>query len=132
MIPYDSLPRYPSLTKAVDQALWLSFAHRVEGSSYGAIQSNEGDYLIVPLSHPTFKGETFEKLPKGYGFISYEHIQCIRNDQDPLPHWEAITGAFSVTEDSLFFGRNIHYQSQMIILSTILHLEKVVQNSCVS
>lgn len=91
----NKLLRHPSLTKALDHAVWLNFSHRVEAKEFGVIQSSHGDYLVVPKKHPTFKGEAFEKLPKDYANISYEHLKMIGMDEDYVGIWEELRGVFS-------------------------------------
>lgn len=97
----EKLIRYPSLQKAVDHALWLTFKNRVKGHSYGAILSIEGDYLVVPKDHPTFKGEGFETNPVDYSAISYRDIRQIRQDAEQLPHWEELFGMVSTMDGEL-------------------------------
>ena len=97
----ENLIRYPSKQKALDHALWLTFKNRVEGLKYGAILSIEGDYLVVPQKHPTFKGEEFEILPQTYAFIPYQAIKQIRQDVAPFPHWEVLYGTFSTMDGEL-------------------------------
>lgn len=97
----EKLIRYSSRQKALDHALWLTFIHRVKGQKYGAILSIEGDYLVVPIDHPTFEGEPFEQLPVSYSNISFTDIGQIRQDAEQLSHWEELLGAFSVMDGQL-------------------------------
>ncbi len=92
------LTRHPSRRKAIDHAMWLTFEHRMDNIHYGVIESIEGDHLVVPVEHITFKGEKFEELPSDHSEMTYDHIQRIRMAYEPLPHWEVIAGMLSITD----------------------------------
>jgi len=97
----NKLPRHPSKQKALDHALWLNFKHRVQGHTYGVIQSAKGDYLVVPTDHVSFQGEAFETLPENHADMDYSQIRQIGMDEDPLDHFEDIRGTFSVMDGEL-------------------------------
>lgn len=40
-------------------------------------------------------------LPKDYSEITYRHLDSIRQDEDPLPHWESITGMLAVMDGEI-------------------------------
>jgi len=85
--------RQPSLEKAIDRAIWLNFAYRLDKTVFGVVQSVKGDYLIVETNHSTFKDEQFEVLPLDYSNMDYNHIKHIRMQEEPLNHWEEIVGS---------------------------------------
>lgn len=114
--------RQANLEKATDHALWLNFKHRVEGKTFGVIQSIEGDYLISDINHPSLKGETFEVLPKDYSNMTYTHIRHIGMDENPLTHFEEIKGMFST----------MHGEILRFILSHKIPLEKFIRNELAS
>ncbi len=93
--------RQPNKEKAIDLAVWLNFKHRVEGKSFGVIQSLEGDFIIISPNHPTFKDEEFETLPDHYGDMNYKHIRNISMDVEPLDHWEEIKGSFATLDGEI-------------------------------
>lgn len=97
----NKLPRHPNLTKALDHAIWLNFNHRAEAKKFGVIQSSDDGYLVIPTDHPTFKGEQFEKLPKDYSNISYEHLKMIGMDDNYVGMWEELRGVFSTMNGEL-------------------------------
>lgn len=101
--------RQKSKIKALDEALWLNFKNRVSKETVGVVESIEGDYIIISPEHPTFKGDTFEILPKNYKAMDYEHIKSIGSDLSPLPHWEAIDGMIS-TMDGEILRFILHYK----------------------
>ncbi len=109
--------RQPSLEKAIDQALWLNFKNRVNGKTFGVIQSIEGDYIVSDINHPSFKDEVFETLPKDYADMTYNHIKHIGMDENPLTHFEEIKGMFSV----------MHGEVLRYILSHKIPLEKFIR-----
>ncbi|MBF97416.1 MAG: hypothetical protein CMI36_00355 [Owenweeksia sp.] len=90
-----SFTTYYGKHKAFDLAVWLNFEHRLKSEEFGAIQGANEQYLVVPTDHPSFEGEKFEKLPNSYRNMTYDHIQQIAMDYDPLPFWEIIRGMMS-------------------------------------
>ena len=42
-----------------------------------------------------------DKLPQDHSDMNYDEIRHIRMDYDPLPHWEELTGTFSVMDGEL-------------------------------
>jgi len=101
---------YESKQKAIDQALWLNFSHRVENKRFGVVKFVTGDYGVTPilLHNEEQRKLQFEKLPQGYTDMDYTNIQHIREDQDPLNHWEGLYGAFA-TLDGEYLRFLLHY-----------------------
>lgn len=95
------LLRQPNKQKAIDFAVWKNFKHRVDGKRFEVIQSVEGDFLIVPPNHPTFKDEEFEELLNDYANMDYKHIRNIYMDIDPLHYFAEIKGMISVMDGEI-------------------------------
>lgn len=98
---YDALVRHADRQKALDDALWRNFINRTGQKRFGVVQSIKGDYLLVPLPNEVFTRGEYEKLPKHYRKMSYEQIQQIRMQYDPLGHWESLSGMFSTATGEL-------------------------------
>jgi len=104
MVKSKELPeRYYHLQKAFDRALWLNFSHRVQGEVFGVIPSHQRGYLVAPTSHPTFKREEFIHIPEVHSYqqMSYQDIEQIRSDTEPLYFWEHIYGMFSSVDGEI-------------------------------
>lgn len=102
--------------KALDLALWQNHNHRFN-DNYVIIASDNGNYTVLQKDLKAFKEQDFEKLPVDYSKMSYKHIQDIRTDYDPLPHWEEIAGMFSTA----------HGEVLRFILSAKVPLEKFIR-----
>ncbi len=62
---------------------------------------NTSLFKSTSLLHYPFKGEQFEELPSDLSAMTYDHIQRIRMAYEPLEHWEAIAGMFSVADGEI-------------------------------
>jgi len=113
----EKLLRFSYKQKAIDKALWLNFEYRIKNKTFGVIQSAKSDYLVVLKNNIMFEGGVFEKLPNNYLKLSYQNIQIIAMDDDPLNHWEEIRGMLSVLD-----GELLRY-----ILHTKIPLEKFIR-----
>ncbi|WP_299117537.1 hypothetical protein [uncultured Winogradskyella sp.] len=109
--------RQPSLEKAIDEAIWLNFKHRIKNKTFGVIQSIEGNYIITDVNHPTFIDEVFETLPLNYADMTYNHIKHISQDINPLSHFSEIKGMLSV----------MHGEILRYILSHRIPIEKFIR-----
>jgi len=105
-----------SLQKAIDLAIWQNHNHRFD-DNYGVVLSSKGDYMVYQTDHPSFDKSEFETLPVDYIKMDYKHIQQIRMDDDPLPHFEEIAGMFSVA----------HGETLRFILNTKIPLKKFIR-----
>jgi len=101
---------YESKQKAIDQCLFLNFSHRVEGKRFGVVKFVTGGYGVtrILLNNEEQRQLKFERLPQNYVKMEYTHIQSIREDIDPLDHWEGICGTFS-TLDGEYLRFLLHY-----------------------
>jgi len=93
--------RHQNKNKAIDHALWLNFENRTTDKVYGVIQSIEYDYLVIPINHPSVRGETFEVLPDTYATMDYDRIAEISADVNPLWFWEELKGMFATANGEL-------------------------------
>ncbi|MGY8909793.1 MAG: hypothetical protein ACKVIG_08035 [Flavobacteriales bacterium] len=100
----------------MDHAIWNNHNHRFE-DNYGAVLSSEGDYIVCKTDHSSFEKSEFEALPVDYSKMDYQHIQQIRMDVDPLPHWEEIAGLIST----------IHGETLRFILGTQITLKRFIR-----
>ena len=106
-----------SLQKALDEAVWINFRHRVTRYLVGVIQSVEDGYILAHPDHSAYENEHFEVLPSDYSDMSYDHIASIGMDEDPLQHWEEIRGAFQILDGELL----------RFILAKKVPLEKIIR-----
>jgi len=90
---------YENKQKAIDQCMWLNFSYRVEGKRFGVVKFVTGGYGVTPYLPETPRRKLkFEKLPQDYEDWEYTHIQSIREDAEPLDHWEGICGTFATLD----------------------------------
>lgn len=101
MDAYKDLPRYADMQKALDDALWRNFTNRTKPERFGVVKSIQGDYLVVPVPNEVFAKVEYFKLPKSYRKMSYQQIQEIRMQFDPLNHWESLSGMFATANGEL-------------------------------
>ena len=73
--------------------------------------------MVVPTNRPTFDTSEYKKMPRNYSKMKYRHIKQIRMDDNPLSHWEELTGMFSVA----------HGEILRFILSAKIPLEKFIR-----
>lgn len=92
--------RFPSKQRAIDQALWINFKSPNK-LPFGVVESAEGDYLVVPSTHPTFEADEFEQLPTSYVNMDYRHIRSIFIANNPLDHWAQLIGMLQVQSNEV-------------------------------
>ena len=109
---------FSNLQKANDCALWLSFTHRVRKELFVVVHGPDEDYVVMRKSD-ALELELSAIGPKfhDYSQLNYSDIEAIRIDEDPLKHWEEITGAFATMD-----GEFLRY-----ILKAKIPLEKFVK-----
>ncbi|WP_299884296.1 hypothetical protein [uncultured Lacinutrix sp.] len=110
------MTRFPNKQKAIDLAIWQNHNHRFD-DNYGVVLSSKGDYMVFQTDHPSFSKSEFENLPVDYKKMDYNHIQQIRMDADPLPHFEEIAGMFSLA----------HGETLRFILNTKIPLKRFIR-----
>lgn len=85
---------HKSLQRAIDTALWMNFKYRKEKRSYQVVHDKKTKlYQVVPQKGR--RRSSFIEKPENYLQMSYKHIESIRYEVEPLPHWEVIMGLFS-------------------------------------
>ncbi|MCQ4138792.1 hypothetical protein [Chryseobacterium sp. EO14] len=93
---------YEEQQKAIDQAVWLNFKHRIQNQHFGVLDAPEDQFAVAnQLMLEDLEMEFHYPLPEDYTKMSFEQIQKIRSDEDPLSHWENLVGMFSVADGEL-------------------------------
>lgn len=88
--------------KAIDHALWFNFKYRIAGIVFGVLHGPDNNWAVCEEATANeMEMEFLDILPKGYSKITYDDIRHFRMDRSPLPHWEAITGMFSVADGEI-------------------------------
>ena len=111
-------------TYTIDDAVYRNFMLRDKGIvAFHAIGRNDQENMVVSddvlelmenmIIHPLF-GD--------YVDMTYDHIDCVAQDRDPLPHWAEIKGMISVTD---------HHCLRFIILHKI-PVEKLIRHQLAS
>tara|TARA_R110002124_G_scaffold17532_3_gene73509 strand:+ start:388975 stop:389406 length:432 start_codon:yes stop_codon:yes gene_type:complete len=88
--------------KAIDHALWLNFKYRIANIKFGVLHGPENDWAVCEQATADEMEMTFlNVMPEDHSNMSYRDIRHIKMDRDPLPHWESITGMFSVADGEI-------------------------------
>lgn len=107
--------------KAIDYATWLNFKHRIKGKNlFFVIDSPNGDSAVVSEDiWEAFMEEGYSHALLGdYLDLSYEQLDVIAKDDDPLEWWSQLRGAFSTMD-----GEILRY-----ILEKKIPLEKLIRH----
>lgn len=85
-----------SKQKAKDLALWKTFQERKQNRMYKVAGNEDSGYYIIPISKPvkSIKDASYAK-------IEFKAIKEIRTDTEMLPHWEKVTGLFTVADGEI-------------------------------
>lgn len=114
---------FESKQKAIDHVVWLNFKYRVAGLRFGVIDGPDDNWAVCEDATAQDIGMSFiDNLPDDYAKLSYEHLDTIRNEQDPLPFWEEITGLVSVADSEIL----------RFIISQKLPLEHIIRHELAS
>lgn len=94
---------YPDLDKALDRAVWLQFNYRTVPKTFVVYDGPEDNFAVSDLqtAEEMDMELSFYPLPESYGNLSYENLQVIAKDNDPLSHWEDLLGRFATMEGEL-------------------------------
>lgn len=112
---------HASLQRAVDIALWMNFKYRMDKRSFGVIQDKKSNrYQVVETKGR--KKANHILLPSSYAEMTYEDIQEIRSEVNPLSHWEEIAGRFATYDGELL----------RFILTNKIPLEKFIRHELAS
>jgi hypothetical protein len=110
---------FESEQKAIDHAVCLNFKYRVAGLKFGVMDGPDDNWAVCEDATAQDMGMSFlDNLPDDYADLSYEHLDAIRNEQDPLPFWEKITGLFSVADGEIL----------RFIISHKVPLDKIIRH----
>lgn len=103
--------------KAMHHALWMNFQHRATDKHFGVIHGPEDNFAVVEDAFRKEMQTDFLEIPKEYANLSYQSIEEIRLDDDPLAHLEELCGMFSTLSGEIL----------RFILHTQLPLEKFIR-----
>ena len=93
---------FDSQDKAVDHAIWLNFKYRITQINFGVIPHQKRKWAVCEeLTASELDVEFLDILPKDYSELSYQKLDRIRQDEDPLPHWETIVGMLAVMDGEI-------------------------------
>jgi hypothetical protein len=116
------MKRFPSKQKAIDTAIWQNLNYRYD-DNYGVIRSKENkDYIVLQKDHPMVSTSEFIQFTADYAGMTYDQIQAIASDRDPLAHWEEIRGMFST----------VHGETLRFLLFTKVPLDKFIRHTLAS
>jgi len=90
--------KFSKWQKTIDCAIWLTFKNRLKNIPYGSTVSKGGYRVDIIDSEHENLNDYYQGI---YSHINFEQIKAIRQDKDPLAHWEDIVGAFSVMDGEL-------------------------------
>lgn len=93
---------FDSKVKAIDHCKWLNFKYRIAKIRFGVIHGPDNNWAVLEEATALELEMPFlDILPKDYSEMSYKHLDSIRQDKDPLPHWESITGMLAVMDGEI-------------------------------
>ena len=83
--------------KAIDIALFANFKARlVQPHEYSVIEGPDDNYAVVNRKQiDSLTQPEYIKLPAHYLKLTFNQLQKIKQDVEPVPHWETIVGIFS-------------------------------------
>jgi hypothetical protein len=88
--------------KAIDQAMWLNFKYRIAGIVFGIIYGPDNNWAVCEeATAQEMEMEFLDILPKDYTEMDYRKLDVLRQDNERLPHWEAIVGMVSVMDGEI-------------------------------
>lgn len=114
----DLIDEFDSKFKAICHALWMKFKYRRAKLNFGVIKRLDNKWgSLEDLTAKEINIPFLDVLPKDLSEMSYDDIRAIRTDENPLKHWEEITGMISTMD-----GEILRY-----ILHSKLPLEKLIR-----
>ena len=117
------LDLFDSKQKAIDYCMWLNFKYRIARIKFGVINGPENNFAVCEKATADEMGISFlDILSKDYSEMTYDDIRHIKMQYDPLPHWEDLTGVFSVMDGELL----------RFILHAKIPLEKLIRHELAS
>lgn len=116
------MERFQNRQKAIDLAIWRNFNYRYP-SNFGVLQdAKRGDYEVIQKDASSINKNVFEEFHEDHSMMSYNHIQTIASDRDPLEHWEEILGMLSTMN-----GETLRF-----ILFANVPLDKLIRHTIAS
>ncbi len=111
---------YDTLEKALDRAVWLQFQYRNVQKQFVVYDGPEDNYAVsdVQTAEEMEIPHQYYPLPENYENLSYEKLQAINKDDEPLVHWEELLGRFATMEGEIL----------RFILAYKIPLEKLIRN----
>lgn len=96
------LDTFESKEKAIQHAIWLNFKYRIAKIRFGVIEYPKRKWSVLEEATSKEMDIPFlEILTQDYSNMDYNEIRHIKMDYDPLPHWEELTGIFTVIDGEL-------------------------------
>lgn len=94
---------YNDLDKAIDRAVWLQFEYRNVQKQFVVYDGPEDNYAVSDLqtAQELEMDNHFYPLTENYKDLSYERLEAIGKDLEPLEHWEDLLGRFATMEGEL-------------------------------
>lgn len=108
---------FDSKEKATQHAIWLNFKYRIANIRFGVIEHPDKKWAVCEEATRDEMDISFLDTSQDHSDMSYDEIRHIRMDYDPLPHWEELTGTFSVMDGELL----------RFILHANIPLEKLIR-----
>ena len=109
---------FKSKQKAIYHATWMNFKYRVAKIISGVIHGPEDDFAVCEeITAKEMETSFLDILPDNYANLSYDNIQEIRTDVEPVMPWEEICGLFSTTDG----------ETLMYIIKMKIPLEKLIR-----
>jgi hypothetical protein len=88
--------------KAIDHAMWLNFKYRIAGIVFGLLNGPNSNWAVCEEATANDMELKFlDTLPKDYSGITFNQLDHIGMDSDPLPHWESLRGMISVMDGEI-------------------------------
>ncbi len=105
--------------KAIDHAMWLNFKYRIADIVFGVIHGPDDNWAVCEQATAEEMDMMFlDILPKNYLELNYKQLDVIRQDQEPLPFWDAIVGLVSTADGEIL----------RFILANNIPLDKIIRH----
>ena len=112
------LDLFDNKEKAGQHTIWLNFKYRIAKIRFGIIEHPDNKWAVCEELTRDEIGIPFVETSQDHSDMNYDEIRHIRMDYDPLPHWEELTGTFSVMNGELL----------RFILHAKIPLEKLIRH----
>ncbi len=93
---------FSSQEKAIDHTIWLNFKYRIAKICFGVIQGSGNNWAVCEEKTASeMRLKFLDLLPKDYSKLTYQKLDIIRQDKEPLPHWETIIGMVTTVDGEI-------------------------------